>query len=243
MNPKTSHKIIAAGGMAVAIAIGVTVFFLRSTPVAPVAAADVPTAPVAATPAAVQEVVSQLPAVPAPAADIPAAPAIVAPKDTVSRKDTDRPFPPMADANPARHRQPVNTRGDINVGSPTVARSEAVAPITNKPVVADRLDRVGAAGDLNQAPMTASALIGSPEAGASVAIVASDSQITTDVKSAIAGEGLATDSSIGVTTTDGVVALSGSVTSQSAIDQVKDVARKVKDVKSVDTSGLILASL
>ena len=48
---------------------------------------------------------------------------------------------------------------------------------------------------------------------------------------------------IGVTTTHGVVALTGTLTSQNAIDHVKDVAGKVKDVKSVDTSALVLASL
>ena len=76
-----------------------------------------------------------------------------------------------------------------------------------------------------------------------VKLAASDGQITTDVKSQLAGDSLSKGVNIGVTTTRGVVALTGTLTSQNAIDHVKDVAGKVKDVKSVDTSALVLASL
>jgi hyperosmotically inducible protein len=107
------------------------------------------------------------------------------------------------------------------------------------PAAADRVEVVAAGGEIDRVPMS----VGTPDAAASAPVVASDSTITTAVKSAIASEGLGKDSSIGVTTTDGVVALSGSVPSQSAIDQVKDVAGKVSGVKLVDTSGLVLASL
>jgi len=79
--------------------------------------------------------------------------------------------------------------------------------------------------------------------GTSTELAASDSQITTDVRFEIAGDSLAKDVNIGVTTTHGVVVLTGSLPSQDAIDHVKDLAGKVKDVKSVDTSALILASL
>jgi osmotically-inducible protein OsmY len=75
------------------------------------------------------------------------------------------------------------------------------------------------------------------------AVAASDSQITTDVKSEIAGDSLIKDVNIGVTTTRGIVALTGRLPSQDTIDHAKDVAGKVKDVKSVDTSALILATL
>src|SRR6202030_4179232 len=66
-------------------------------------------------------------------------------------------------------------------------------------------------------------------------LAASDSQITTDVKSEIAGDSLSKDVNIGVTTTHGIVVLTGSLASQGAIDHVKDVAGKVPGVKSVDT--------
>lgn len=82
-----------------------------------------------------------------------------------------------------------------------------------------------------------------PKVGTSTEIVASDSQIPSEVKSAIAVDRLGKDASIGVTTTHGVVVLTGSAPTQTAIDRVKDVAGKVKDVKSVDASAWILASL
>lgn len=63
------------------------------------------------------------------------------------------------------------------------------------------------------------------------------------MKSEIARDSLSKDLNIGVSATHGVVALIGSLASQGAIDHVKDVAGKVKDVKSVDTSAPVLASL
>ena len=79
--------------------------------------------------------------------------------------------------------------------------------------------------------------------GTSTGFAAADSQITTDVKSELAGDSLSKDVNIGVTTTHGVVVLSGNLASQDAIDHVRDVAGKVPGVKSVDTSALVLASL
>lgn len=43
-------------------------------------------------------------------------------------------------------------------------------------------------------------------------------------------------SQIEVTTTNGVVRLSGTVNSQQSIDRAMEIARSVKDVKSVDTA-------
>jgi hyperosmotically inducible protein len=45
-----------------------------------------------------------------------------------------------------------------------------------------------------------------------------------------------------VTTTQGVVVLSGTLASQDAVDHVKQVAQNVQDVKSVDTSALKVTS-
>ncbi len=86
MNPRTSHKLIAAGGMASAIAVGVAIFFLRSTPVAPAVSAAAPTAPVAEAPATVPPVAAEAPFAPAPVAEIPATPAVLPRNGPVSRK-------------------------------------------------------------------------------------------------------------------------------------------------------------
>lgn len=67
-----------------------------------------------------------------------------------------------------------------------------------------------------------------------------DSQITADVKTQIAAASPA--SSIEVTTTDGVVELSGSVPSQEEINKVSLVARSVAHVRGVDASALMVSN-
>ncbi|HET9471550.1 MAG TPA: BON domain-containing protein [Usitatibacter sp.] len=68
--------------------------------------------------------------------------------------------------------------------------------------------------------------------------VASDGWITTKVKSEILASSLAKGFEVGVKTTHGVVVLTGSLASQDAVEHVKDIARRVDGVKSVDASGL-----
>jgi hyperosmotically inducible protein len=51
------------------------------------------------------------------------------------------------------------------------------------------------------------------------------------------------DSDIAVTTTHGVVALTGSLPDQGAVDHVAAAVARVKDVRSVDTSALTVTSL
>lgn len=68
--------------------------------------------------------------------------------------------------------------------------------------------------------------------------VTSDSWITTKVKSTIYADSLSQGYEVSVKTLDGVVALTGTLENQAAIDHVKDIAAKVKGVKSVDTSAL-----
>lgn len=74
------------------------------------------------------------------------------------------------------------------------------------------------------------------------AAAAPDSSITAAVKSQLAADSASQGYEVGVTTTLGVVALSGTVATQAAIDHVREVAASVKDVKSVDTSGLKVTS-
>jgi hyperosmotically inducible protein len=90
---------------------------------------------------------------------------------------------------------------------------------------------------------TAPAIAADPTVAPAAAVAATDSQITTDVKSQIAGDSPGKDPGIGVSTTNGVVALSGSLASQDAIDHVRIVVASVKDVKSVDTSALTVSNL
>jgi BON domain len=69
---------------------------------------------------------------------------------------------------------------------------------------------------------------------------ATDGQITTQVRSAVAG--LAPGGNIDVTATSGVVVLTGSVPSQDVVEQARQAAQQVVGVKQVDTSSLLVAS-
>ena len=62
-----------------------------------------------------------------------------------------------------------------------------------------------------------------------------DSLITAKVKSRLAGNEFFKSFQIGVETNNGVVQLSGSVSSQSAIDKAVEITRSVQGVKSVVT--------
>lgn len=72
--------------------------------------------------------------------------------------------------------------------------------------------------------------------------VVSDSWITTKVKSEILADSVSKGFDVSVKTTHGVVVLSGALATQDAIDHVKDIAAKVKGVKSVDTSAIMVAA-
>ena len=222
MNSSTSRKIIVAGGMAVVVAIGVVIFALRVHSQTSVVQIPHPPTPVAPTPADARAAAAQIPAAPAAVAQIPDAPAAVAHSDSVDTKSADTATPSAVEPKPARNGR--------------LAKTSSSA-------VASSVDRVKRAGELTTPPATGSSPADDQKVGTSAEFAASDSQITTDVKSEIAGDSLSKDVNIGVTTTHGIVALTGSLASQSTIDHVKDVAGKVPGVKSVDTSALVLASL
>jgi hyperosmotically inducible protein len=66
-----------------------------------------------------------------------------------------------------------------------------------------------------------------------------DSAITAKIKADILSDPLLKVSQIKVTTTNNVVMLSGVVASQQGIDRAVEIARSVKNVKSVD-NGLVV---
>lgn len=67
---------------------------------------------------------------------------------------------------------------------------------------------------------------------------AADTWITTKVKSEFAADKHVKGSDISVTTTDGVVTLTGTVATAQEKTRAEEVAKKIKGVKSVDASGL-----
>lgn len=71
--------------------------------------------------------------------------------------------------------------------------------------------------------------------------VASDSWITTKVKSDLLADRDTKSFDVSVTTIHGVVQLRGNLATQDAVDRVAAIAKTVTGVKSVDTSGLSVA--
>jgi hyperosmotically inducible periplasmic protein len=247
MNPKTSHKIIAVGGMVAVIAIGVVMFATRSHPASSIEETAAPPPPVAQASDAAADAAAPMAAVPAAVAPTAAEPAAVSGDEGVGAttsavKPTASVLGPKSAPSRSMARagsSAVVSSGTLTPSGPAAGMSGESAPETT----GNRVERLGSADVLAPPPIPSNSPADDPKFGASSVLTTSDSQITTDVKAAIAGDLVAKDSIIGVSTTDGVVALTGSVASQSVIDQVKDVAGKVKDVKSVDASALILASL
>lgn len=70
----------------------------------------------------------------------------------------------------------------------------------------------------------------------------SDSWITTKVKSEILANSVSKAFKVKVKTKHGAVSLKGKLPNQDAIDLVKTIAEKVKGVKSVDVSGLVIGN-
>jgi osmotically-inducible protein OsmY len=93
------------------------------------------------------------------------------------------------------------------------------------------------------APVPSAAETTTPPVAITAPAIATDTEITTKVKSEIAADSPGGSQSVGVLTTDGVVALTGSLASQDAIDHLKFLVANIKDVKSVDTSALSVAVL
>lgn len=72
--------------------------------------------------------------------------------------------------------------------------------------------------------------------------VASDSWITTKVKSEIVADSVSKGFVIKVETTNGMVTLTGNLANQRAIKHVKGIAEKVDGVKGVNTDDLVVAT-
>jgi len=71
---------------------------------------------------------------------------------------------------------------------------------------------------------------------------AADAWITTKVKSEFGTTGGVSATDISVSTSDGVVTLSGTVASQAEKTRAEQIAQGIKGVKSVDSSGLTVGA-
>jgi hyperosmotically inducible periplasmic protein len=255
MKSELSHKIIVASGLAVVVAIGAVTFALRSHPATSVAqishtpaavdrfsdaAAPASAARVAEAPApAAAAQISAAPA-PAPAAQIANAPASVAHADSAGPAIRDTTIPDAVEPKIARERHSAKARSNVGTSNSTAARTASAVNSSEKSAAATLPASTDGVKSVDQPTMP---LAADAQGGVtSTWSAASDSSITTSVKSEIAADSASKDVDIGVSTTNGVVVLTGTLASKDAIEHVKDVAGKVKDVKSVDASALKIAN-
>jgi hyperosmotically inducible protein len=194
----------------------------------------------------VPDAVPQIPSAPSAIVQIPEAPAAVAHDDTVATRNAGTATASAGEPRCTRNPDVPKASTGAVATNDTVAPVEIAADTSAKPAaeaVTNGVDLVNRATELTTPPSTINPPADDRKVQTNVGLVASDSQITTDVKSEIAVDGLTRDVNIGVSTTDGVVALTGSLASQGAIEHVKVVVGKVKDVRGVDASALVLASI
>jgi hyperosmotically inducible protein len=260
MKSELSHKIIVASGLAAIVGIGVVTFALRahpSTSVAqlshtPASVDQFSEAPAPALAAQVSEapapaLAAQIPDAPAPAsaAQVSGAPASVAHSDSVGAANRDTAAPAAVEPKIAADRHLAKARISVATSNRSAARTGSAVNSSEKPAAETLAASVDGVKSVDQPTMPSAAsrmATDSPEGVTSTWPAASDSSITTDVKSEIAADSVSKDVDIGVTTTNGVVVLTGTLATKDAIEHVKDVAEKVKDVKSVDASALKISN-
>jgi hyperosmotically inducible periplasmic protein len=240
MNSELSRKLIVAGGMAVVVGIIAVTFALRSQHPTSVAQIAQPPAAVAQIPDVPAPVAStaDAPAAVAPIADAPVA---VAPKDNVGAKIGDTASSAAVEPKVAGNRQPAKAR----ISADPTDRTATIVDSRKKSAggsLAKSGDRVKSFDELTMPSAASHTASDAQEAATSNEPAGSDSRITTELKSQFAADSISKDVDIGVTTTQGVVVLTGTLVTQDAIDHVKNVAEKVKDVKSVDTSAMKITS-
>ena len=226
MNPESSLKIRVASGMAVVLAVIAGTVALRShhsTSVAKIAQPSAAVAPIADAPAAV----APIPAAPAAVAPIPDAPVAITNKDSVGAKTGDAARPAAVEPKVASNRHPAKAHSGAD---PTETLDKKT------------VDSVSSASEQMIPSAAGSTAMDAQEVPKNDELAALDGVITTEVKSQLAADSVGKDVNIGVTTTHGIVVLTGTVLTQDAIDQARGVAEKVKDVKSVDTSAMLISA-
>ena len=243
MNSELSRKIIVASGMAVVVGIIAVTFALRSHHPASVAQISQPPAALVQVPDAPAPLAPN-PDVPAPVAPIPDASAAIAPNDNVEAKIADAASSAAVEPKAAGNRHPAKARMSADATDRTVAPESAVdlREKSEDETLAKSTAGVTNVVELTIPPSDGTTATDVQEGTTGHEAAGSDSRITTEVKSQFAADSVSKDVDIGVTTTQGVVVLTGTLVTQDAIDHVRNVAEQVKDVKSVDTSAMKVTS-
>jgi hyperosmotically inducible protein len=247
MNSNSTHKIVVGIGLAVVFGVGVSIFAVRAKQASELAR-NAPAPALAApanqnasdTTAPTPSPELQTPAdqsATAPGAQPPAPPA-VAPQGAHSGEISDEFGPAKWDREDRAAPGIAKMRNSADTARTRVASAASAPSVSDTPSSSP----AGATAETQQSPARTGqeAAMNAGAAATSSAPVASDSQITTSVKSEIATA--APNSNVDVSTSDGVVALAGSVPNDDAVDQARQAAQRVAGVKQVDASGLTVSN-
>lgn len=228
MNESMTPKIVVGVGL-VAVYTGIAFYFLRDRPVVNVAQQAVvqPATPLADValpePALTTEPNDLAGETATPASVVGGQPALA----------SERPSPAASIAARTASPAPAPTpRVEPRVQQRVEPAAVAESPVVENPVLADQSTSIE--DDSSNVVADATAPVQQD------ALPASDSQITAEVRSQIAVVAPASD--IAVTTTDGVVALSGSVPSHEDVNKVLIAVQGVANVRSVEASDLMVAN-
>jgi osmotically-inducible protein OsmY len=248
MNSNSTPKIVVGIGLAVVFGVGVSVFAVRAKHENELAR-SVP-APALAAPSDQNATDASAPtanAAPQTPSD-QVAPAASAPSAAPSQAPAAVPQTPPTTSNSSKdggERHLARTHNGASTSGTRVASAESV-PNSPAPVPSSSDATSSAPTDASADSQSAAAQAGQEGASgagpvaASSEAVASDSQITAAVKFELASA--APSSNVDVTTTNGVVALAGSVPSQDNVEQARQAAQRVAGVKHVDASALVVSN-
>jgi hyperosmotically inducible protein len=130
------------------------------------------------------------------------------------------------------------TNGVVTLtGTATGAHARSVAEKLTRDV-----DGVKDVYDEMTTPSSSKLAADTKSAARSVKHGVSDSWITTKVKSELLADSVTKGFEVKVVTTGGVVVLSGKLANKDAVAHVNDLVEKIDGVKSVDTSGIVVAA-
>ena len=232
MDNSKTPKIVVGIGLA-AVYSGLAFYFLRDTPSGNIAPSAMTAPPI------------EIAAAPVPPPTVAPSSTDISPSVTEqSAAVTEAPAPavsPAATSPTAAAAQAARVEANRQGRDQAIVREQfrsttppAVAPETAAVAPSPTTEIAEAGGQ----PASPAADV--PQSAQAPAAVVNDSQITAEVKEQIAA--VAPASTIDVTTTDGVVELSGSVPSQEEITKVSVAARSVENVKAVDISALMVSN-
>jgi hyperosmotically inducible periplasmic protein len=248
MNSSAIPRIVVGVGLVVVFGVGLSMVIVRENHASQVAH-NVPAAPLDQS---ATEVTAPAPGAPLPTLDDP----------TVSTSSAPPSVPPVvvqapaaASANSVSQVAAGTTRNGVDTSSLRVATAahsnrsstdENVSRISdsarngNEQALAPPPGDTVSSGSASTTADTQEVAKTTDRAATNNEPVASDSQITADVKSELAAA--APNGNVDVTTTNGVVALAGSVPSQDWVERARQAARRVAGVKFVDVSALTVSN-